>query len=199
MEQWVIVKVFKNLWISFEMPFSSPLFPCSSIERRIYSFGKTSLCFVVFLIGIQPLFLCYFGKWGFNTSAFRLYSFPIYLRKICCLHCCFPLSFEFTRTHTLTVVSISRLIWRNFLMLKNQHLTFVKKDNLRTFSYTVRNPGIVNIILHLQGEPNVQAIRDGVNRTVLEKKTKSGELLFPKLSAQLVTCWGFYAWNMSPE
>lgn len=84
-------------------------------------------------------------------------------------------------------------------MLKNQHLTFVKKDNLRTFSYTVRNPGIVNIILHLQGEPNVQAIRDGINRTVLEKKTKSGELLFPKLSAQLVTCWGFYAWKMCPE
>lgn len=97
------------------------------------------------------------------------------------------------------VVSISRLLWRNFLMIKNQHLIFVKKDNLRTFSYTVRNPGIVNIILHLQGQPNVQAIRDGINRTVLEKKTKSGELMFPKLSSKLVTCWGFYAWKMCPE
>lgn len=68
-------------------------------------------------------------------------------------------------------------------MIKNQHLTFVKKDNLRTFSYTVRNPGIVNIILHLKGEPNIQAIRDVINRTVLEKKTKSGELMFPKVNA----------------
>lgn len=96
-------------------------------------------------------------------------------------------------------MSVSRLLWRNFLIVKNQHLTFVKKDNLRTFSYTARNPGIVNIILHLQGEPNVAAIRDGIYRAVCEKKMKSGELMFPKLSAKLVTCWGFYAWKMCPE
>lgn len=96
-------------------------------------------------------------------------------------------------------MSISRLLWRNFLIIKNQHLTFVKKDNLRTFSYTVRNPGIVNVILHLQGEPNVDAIRDGVHNAVFQKRTKSDELMFPKLSAKLVTCWGFYAWKMCPE
>lgn len=106
---------------------------------------------------------------------------------------CFVVSF------VVTVVSVSRLLWRNFLIVKNQHLTFVKKDNLRTFSYTARNPGIVNIILHLQGEPNVEAIRDGIYQAVFQKKMKSGELMFPKLSAKLVTCWGFYAWKMCPE
>lgn len=35
----------------------------SSIERRIYSCGKTFLCFIVFLICSQPLVLCYFGEW----------------------------------------------------------------------------------------------------------------------------------------
>lgn len=96
-------------------------------------------------------------------------------------------------------MSVSRLLFRNFLIVKNQHLTFVKKDNLRTFSYTARNPGIVNIILHLHGQPNVEAIHDGINQAVLQKKMKTGELMFPKLSAQLVTCWGFFAWKMSPE
>lgn len=99
----------------------------------------------------------------------------------------------------IPVVSVSRLLWRNFLIVKNQHLIFVKKDNLRTFSYTCRNPGIVNIILHLQGEPNVDEIRNGVNYTVLQRRTKTGDLMFPKLSAKLVTCWGFYAWKMSSE
>lgn len=94
---------------------------------------------------------------------------------------------------------MSRLLWRNCLIIKNQHLTFVKKDNLRSFSYTVRNPGIVNIILHLQGEPNIDAIRNGILHTVLQRRTKSGDLMFPKLSAKLVTCWGFYAWKMSSE
>lgn len=78
-------------------------------------------------------------------------------------------------------------------------MTFVKKDNLRTFSFTARNPGIVNIILHLHGEPNIETIRDGIYQAVNQKKMKSGELMFPKLSAQLMTCWGFYAWKMSPE
>lgn len=97
------------------------------------------------------------------------------------------------------VVSVSRLLWRNILIVKNQHLTFVKTDNLRSFSYTARNPGIINVILHLQGEPNIDAIRDGIQRAVLQKKMKSGELMFPKLSAKLVTCWGFYAWKLCPE
>lgn len=97
-----------------------------------------------------------------------------------------------------SAVSLSRLLWRNFLIVKNQHLTFVKKDNLRTFSYTVRNPGIVNIILHLQGELNINAIRDSISRTVLQRG-KTGELLYPKLSANLVTCWGHYAWKMNSE
>lgn len=96
-------------------------------------------------------------------------------------------------------MSVSRLLWRNILILKNQHLIFAKKDNLRTFSYTSRNPGIVNIIFHLQGEPNIETIQNGVLHAVLQKKPKSGELMFPKLSAKLVTCWGFYAWKMCLE
>lgn len=51
-------------WFDFEWQFK--MFPfqkfCSSVERRILSAGKTCLCFVVFLICIQPLLFCYFGK-----------------------------------------------------------------------------------------------------------------------------------------
>lgn len=107
--------------------------------------------------------------------------------------------FNFIFYFLFLVVSVSRLLWRNFLIIKNQQLTFVKKDNLRSFSYTPRNPGIVNIILHLQGEPNIDEIRNGILHTVLQRRTKSGDLMFPKLSAKLVTCWGFYAWKMGWE
>lgn len=53
-----ICQVFFCVWISHNW-FSTNF---SSVERRIYSAGKTFLCFVVFLIFIQPLFLCYFGN-----------------------------------------------------------------------------------------------------------------------------------------
>lgn len=98
-----------------------------------------------------------------------------------------------------SVVSTTRLIWRNILIVKNQHLIFVKKDNLRSFSYTSRNPGIINICIHLQGTPNIETIQNSILRTVLQKMSKSDELLFPKLTAELVTCWGFFAWKMCTE
>lgn len=97
------------------------------------------------------------------------------------------------------VVSVTRLIWRNILIAKNQHLIFVKKDNLRSFSYTSRNPGIVNICVQLQGEPNIETIQNSILQTVLQRKPKDNELMFPKLTAELVTCWGFYAWKMCTE
>lgn len=171
------------------------VFIFSSIERRIFSAGKTFLCFVVFLICIQPLLLCYFGKRFFDNFSFLCASASCTLNHYSL--CGGNIAVYFLLC--LLVVSISRLIWRNILIVKNQHLTFVKKDNLQTFSFTVRNPGIVNIILHLQGEPNIEMIRDSINRSVLRRATKSGQLMFPKLSAKLVSCWGFYAWKMCPE
>lgn len=150
----------------------------------------------MFLICIQPLLLCCFGKCCFCIDNFFPQRIFVCLKKMFINYWEIPF---FCVLFYSAVVSISRLIWRNILIIKNQHLTFVKKDNLRTFSYTVRNPGIVNIILHLQGEPNIDAIRDGILNAVFQKRTKSDELMFPKLSAKLVTCWGFYAWKMCPE
>lgn len=91
------------------------------------------------------------------------------------------------------------MIWRNILIVKNPQLIFVKKDNLRSFSYTSRNPGIVNICIHLQGESNIETIQNSILQTIQQKIPKSDELMFPKLSAELVTCWGFYAWKMCTE
>lgn len=79
--------------------------------------------------------------------------------------------------------------------MKNPHLEFVKTENLRSVSYTVRNPGIVNIILHMQNEPNIAAIREAIASSVLQRTNKFGTLTFPKLTANLVSCWGHYAWK----
>lgn len=165
------------------IPFSPP-FSCSLAEQRIYSIGKTILCFIIFLICIQPLLLCYLRE--YNYRIFVHFSYTVYM-------------LVWSHGISLAVVSVTRMVWRNILIVKNPQLNFVKKDNLRSFSYTSRNPGIVNICIHLQGEPNVATIRNAVRQTMQRNRPKSDELEFPKLSAELVTCWGFYAWKMCTE
>lgn len=54
---WIIKKNDAQTHINIDFSFYF-----SSVERRIYSAGKTFLCFVAFLICIQPLLLCYFGE-----------------------------------------------------------------------------------------------------------------------------------------
>lgn len=94
-----------------------------------------------------------------------------------------------------TVVSIFRWIWRTILEVKYPHLEFVNRQNLRSLSDTSRNPGIVNVILHLEGEYNVDVIKETVLNGVLQRCNKYGEFCFPKLRSNLVTCWGNYAWK----
>lgn len=140
-----------NFWIGFFFP--SDNYGQYRVEHRLYSIVKTIVCFVIFLLCIQPLLLSY------------------------------------------AFVSIVRWIWRSILIMKNPHLEFVKTENLRSVSYTARNPGIVNIILHMQNEPNISVIREAIAKSVLQRTNKFGTLAFPKLTAKLVSCWGHYAWN----
>lgn len=95
----------------------------------------------------------------------------------------------------LAVVSIIRMIWRNVLIVKYPKLEFVKRQNLRSLSDTPRNQGIVNVILHLEGEYNVNVIKETLLSGVLQRRNKSGDYCFPKLRSILVTCWGYYAWK----
>lgn len=79
--------------------------------------------------------------------------------------------------------------------MKYPHLVFLKKENIHTVNTAVRRPGIVNVILQLNGEYNVEAIQIAALECVLKTKNKTDELMFPKLSSILVTCWGHYAWK----
>lgn len=99
----------------------------------------------------------------------------------------------------LLSLSATRFIWRTIIVSKNPHLNFVKKESLRSVSYTPRNPGIVNIILHLKGERNIDVIRDKIAQGVCQRRNKIDELLFPKLTSKLITCWGFYAWESNQQ
>lgn len=103
------------------------------------------------------------------------------------------------RLFHISVVSTFRLIWRNILILKYPQLEFVKRQSLRSLSGTFRNPGIVNVILHLEGDYNVDAIKESLLNGVLQQKNKCGGFCFPKLRSNLVTCWGFYAWKTNTE
>lgn len=93
------------------IPFSPP-FSCSLAEQRIYSIGKTILCFIIFLICIQPLLLCYLRE--YNYRIFVHFSYTVYM-------------LVWSHGISLAVVSVTRMVWRNILIVKNPQLNFVKK------------------------------------------------------------------------
>lgn len=107
--------------------------------------------------------------------------------------------YYFTCLFFFAVVSICRLIWRHILEIKYSNLEFVQRQNLRSLIDTSRNPGIVNIILHLEGEYNVDSIKETVLNGVLQRRNKYGDYCFPKLRSNLVSCWGNYAWKCGKE
>lgn len=47
----------------------------------------------------------------------------------------------------------------------------------------------------LLGDIKPDAIRLKLIENIIEKRDKTGTLLYPKLRLPLTTCWGYYAWN----
>lgn len=83
--------------------------------------------------------------------------------------------------------------------MKYPQLEFLRKENIHTVNTANRKPGIVNVILHLNGEFNIERIKTAAFNGVFRQKNKLGELLFPKLSSILVPCWGHYAWKTNSQ
>ncbi|XP_049870405.1 uncharacterized protein LOC126369862 [Pectinophora gossypiella] len=95
------------------------------------------------------------------------------------------------------VVRISKHLWLKLLSSRYPGLEFIRTDTVRSLLDTHRNQGIINVLLSINGPLNTEQIKDHLIQHVIERRDKSGDLMFPRLRQQLVSCWGNYAWDAS--
>ncbi|KAG6455398.1 uncharacterized protein LOC115446888 isoform X2 [Manduca sexta] len=93
------------------------------------------------------------------------------------------------------VVRISKHLWLKLLSSRYPGLEFIKTDTVRSLLDTHRNQGIINVLLSVKGIPMIDELKYQLTQHVIDKRDKDGELMFPRLRHQLVSCWGNYAWD----
>ncbi|XP_063377233.1 uncharacterized protein LOC134664490 [Cydia fagiglandana] len=93
------------------------------------------------------------------------------------------------------LVSISQHLWLKLLSSRYPGLEFIRIDTVRSLLDTHRNQGIINVLLTVNGKLDAEKIKQQLSHHVIERRDKNGELTFPRLRHQLVSCWGNYAWN----
>ncbi|KAL0832646.1 hypothetical protein ABMA28_000838 [Loxostege sticticalis] len=96
------------------------------------------------------------------------------------------------------VVRISKHLWLKLLSSRYPGLEFIRTDTVRSLLDTHRNQGIINVLLSIKGSPNAEDIRQQLIDHVINRRDKNGDIMFPRLRHQLVSCWGNYAWDASP-
>ncbi|XP_013200230.2 uncharacterized protein LOC106142857 [Amyelois transitella] len=93
------------------------------------------------------------------------------------------------------VVRISKHIWLKLLSSRYPGLDFIRTNTVRSLLDTHRNQGIINVLLCVKGIPDTELIKRHVTEHLIERRDADGELMFPRLRHQLVSCWGNYAWD----
>ncbi|XP_053603817.1 uncharacterized protein LOC128671395 [Plodia interpunctella] len=93
------------------------------------------------------------------------------------------------------VVRVSKHLWLKLLSSRYPGLEFIRTDTVRSLLDTHRNQGIINVLLCVKEVPNVEEIRRHVTEHLMDRRDADGELMFPRLRHQLVSCWGNYAWD----
>lgn len=91
-------------------------------------------------------------------------------------------------------MSLSKSLWLYVLIAKHPHLDFVKANKIRNLLDTHRNQGIIHVLLHIEGQCNIEIVKEVLSKYVLERTNKDGVLLFPKLRQSFVKTWGYYGW-----
>ncbi|GAB0091842.1 hypothetical protein DMENIID0001_067270 [Sergentomyia squamirostris] len=92
-------------------------------------------------------------------------------------------------------VSVVRCLWMNLLKWQYSGLWFSPTNTVRSIADTVRNPGILHIVLQIQGEMcNADAVKKKMIEHVLDRRNKDNSLAFPFMKCTLHKRWGHYAW-----
>ncbi|XP_062545551.1 uncharacterized protein LOC134212061 [Armigeres subalbatus] len=90
-------------------------------------------------------------------------------------------------------VSTIRKLWIAFLANRYPYLKFARTNNIRSLVDTSRNPGVFHILLQLEGNCNIDAIKAKFGEHVLTRRDSYGRLCFSRLKFPLISCWGQYA------
>uniref|UniRef100_A0A1L8DA55 Putative conserved plasma membrane protein n=1 Tax=Nyssomyia neivai TaxID=330878 RepID=A0A1L8DA55_9DIPT len=92
-------------------------------------------------------------------------------------------------------VSVARRIWLCLLRWQYPTLAFSPTNTVRSIADTTRNPGILHIVLQVQGEIwDAEGIKKKMFEHVLERRNKDATLAFPFMKRTLTHKWGHYAW-----
>lgn len=99
---------------------------------------------------------------------------------------------------TYLVMRGIRHTWNRWLEGKYPGLEFVIRTTARSAVDTPRNQGLICLLLSVQGNCQIQLIKNRVKEDILERR-QGGKLVFPHLRTQLTSRWGSYAWVKGSE
>lgn len=91
------------------------------------------------------------------------------------------------------LVAACRIVWLRFLEQRFPELEFVRTTSVRTCVDTLRNQGIITLLLQVKGACDLQQFKAQLKSDILNK-TKDGQLVFPHLKMALTSRYGRYAW-----
>ncbi|XP_037040011.1 uncharacterized protein LOC119077006 isoform X1 [Bradysia coprophila] len=92
------------------------------------------------------------------------------------------------------LLSMLNSVWLYILTSKYPHLDFVKVNKIRNILDSKRNQSVVHILLHIEGQCNVDIVKDSLLHYVLERTDRDETILYPKLRQSFLKSWGYYAW-----
>ncbi|XP_075231998.1 uncharacterized protein LOC142330542 isoform X2 [Lycorma delicatula] len=91
------------------------------------------------------------------------------------------------------VVATCRIAWLRFLEQRFPDLEFIRTTSVRTCVDTIRNQGIITLLLQVKGECIIDQLKAQIKNEILDR-VKDGRLVFPHLSMALTSRYGRYAW-----
>lgn len=90
-------------------------------------------------------------------------------------------------------ISLLRYVALRLLSKVYADLEFVQSTSVRTTVDTVRNQGIITLVLQVKGTCDLQMFKSRLQSDMLNRM-KCGRLVFPHLRTKLTSVWGWYAW-----
>ncbi|XP_054283849.1 uncharacterized protein LOC129000830 isoform X2 [Macrosteles quadrilineatus] len=90
-------------------------------------------------------------------------------------------------------INVCRMFWLRMLERLYPELEFVSSTSVRTTVDTLRNQGIITVVLQVKGHCDIHQFRSKLQSEILDRK-KNGQLVFPHLRTRLTSLWGWYAW-----
>lgn len=84
-------------------------------------------------------------------------------------------------------------LWLYVLITKHPHIEYVKKNSIRNILDSNRNQSIIHVLLHVEGQCDIDIVKEAFSNYVLERTDRDGVLLYPRLRQTFSKSWGYYA------